>query len=122
MNWGTPTLEQRNRALPAVENIILSIIIPTLLISRSQEEVQLWDPIGGWRPGHSWRVPVVWSGIVTGSVTFSGGGGKNVTGAVWAGEMFRPTWCWDATIVYCDQAVTRRKYATGHLAMAELFS
>ena len=52
-----------------------------------------------------------WYGVVlvTGSVTFSGGGGKNVTGAMLAGGMVSADLVGgDANIVYCSSAVNNQ--------------
>lgn len=59
-----------------------------------------------------------WYGIIlaTGSITFAGGGGKNVTGAVLAGgSVSADLVSGEATIVYCNQAVRAQ---TDHLPLA----
>ena len=68
-----------------------------------------------------------WYGVilVTGTITFTGGGGKNVTGGVLAGaEVSADLVGGDANIVYCGQAIDNQ---TNHrpllvLRWVEMFS
>ena len=68
-----------------------------------------------------------WYGVivVTGSITFTGGGGKNVSGAMLAGGMTSADLVGgDATIVYCSQAIHNQTEYLPLITLrwAELFS
>ncbi len=64
--------------------------------------------------GFQWYGPI----LVTGSITFTGGGGKNLTGAVLAGGTVSADLVGgDANIVYCSQAV---KDQTDYLPLVTL--
>jgi hypothetical protein len=108
MNWGTPTpgATQQDPSTCSVHNIVRYNTNDTyirLTGGGSGCGILLVEGDLDIHGGFSWYGPI----IVTGSVTFTGGGNKNVTGAILAGGSADADLVGgNANLVYCSSAIT----------------
>ncbi len=110
MNWGSPTpgATQQSPSSCGTDNIVY--------INTNSTYVKLTGGTSGCgillvegdlslHGGFQWYGPI----LVTGFITFTGGGGKNVTGGILAGGMVSADLLsGDANIIYCSRAIDKQ--------------
>jgi Tfp pilus assembly protein PilX len=126
MNWGTPTpgATQQDASSCSSRNVVYFNTNSTYVKLRGGTNgcgILILDGDLAVNGGFQWYGAI----LVTGSVSFTGGGGKNVTGAMLAGGTASADLVGgDASIIYCSQAMWNQ---TEYLSLvtlrwAELFS
>jgi len=107
MNWGSPTpgFSQQDPSSCSARNIVYFNTNSTyvkLTGGSSGCGILLVEGDFNVQGGFQWNGLI----IVTGSITFTGGGGKNVTGSILAGgNVSADLIGGDANIIYCSQAI-----------------
>jgi len=119
MDWGTPTpgATQQDASSCSTHNIVYFNTNSTYVKLTGNSHgcgILLVEGDLAVHGGFQWYGLV----LVTGSITFTGGGGKNVSGAMLAGSTVSADLVGgDANIVYCSQAV---KNQTDHMPLITL--